>query len=218
MSKSIASQVRSMAKKKMDKRISECANQIISEMSNDSLNYIIEHDFPTEYNRKVLIVLDDGWHSYTFTEIRMASETLGLYYDFRSGKNLIIMPVFSKGKKATKAQELYKKMRSAIIGEIKVQSDEECAEQHFIRNQNAYEIQQACTQANAYFEKVLNELKAGNFYVSQYYSQYHIFVRIPFQESKYISAIQKKQVEKVFEEHHFYHFSLTNSYCEFVIY
>lgn len=205
MSKSIASQVRSMAKKKMDKRISECANQIISEMSNDSLNYIIEHDFPTEYNRKVLIVLDGNWHYYTDTEIQMATESLGLCYQFRGGKNIIIVPSFLTRKRLTKAQKLYKNMRSAIIEKIKMQSDGECSEQ------------QACTQANPYFKKVLNELKAGNFSVQQYFSEYHIFVRIPFQESEYISAIQKMQVEKVFEKHHFYQVFLTNSYCEFTI-
>ena len=44
MSKSIASQVRSMAQEKMNKRIDACADRILSKMSNKFQSYIDKSD------------------------------------------------------------------------------------------------------------------------------------------------------------------------------
>lgn len=218
MSKSIANQVRSMAKEKVDKRIAECADEILTSMKWKFKSYMVENDFPTVYNAEILIVLDKNWHDFTFTEIQMAVMSLDLDYKTNLGKHFIKMSHFVKGGKMNRAQKLYKKMRPIVMEEIKEQRKKERAERRSARIQYANETQKARTQANAYLAEVFNELKAGHFSAIQSdYFKYLIRVEIPFQESKYISTIQEEQVKKTFKKHHFYLVSLKKTYCEFVI-
>ena len=209
MSKSIVSQVRSVAKKKVYKRIAECANEIFEEMSNLFREYMVKHNFPTVYNAEVLLILDRNWHNYTFTEIVLACGTLGLHHETGTTKRHIIkMLPFVKGGKMNKVQEFYKVLRPSVIEETKwtkaIMSN---------KCKNLDVTQRARIKAKAYLAQILNQLKLGNFSTEQISpDKYQIKVPVSF-PGKLIpySIVQLEEIQKAFKKHRFY----LRDFCNF---
>ena len=215
MSKSIASQVRSMAKQMVDVQICKCANQILIEMSNDFRSYMLNNNFPTVYNAEVLLILDRNWHNYTFTEIELACRSLGLHHETGANKcHRIKMLPFVKGGKMNKAQEFYKVLRPSVIEETKwlkqIMTDE---------YKSFDKIKQTRIKAKAYLEQVLIQINLGSFSATQInQDKYHLKVQISFPvEAMPDSRIQVEEFEKAFKKHRFLLSNIDNCYYEFDI-
>ena len=215
MSKSIASQVRSMAKQMVDVQICKCANQILIEMSNDFRSYMLNNNFPTVYNAEVLLILDRNWHNYTFTEIELACRSLGLHHETGANKcHRIKMLPFVKGGKMNKAQEFYKVLRPSVIEETKWTKT-------IMSNtcKKLDETQQARIKAKAYLAQILNQIKLGSFSAEQISpDKYQIKVPVSF-PGKLIpySTVQVEEIQKAFEKHRFYLSDFCNYQCIFTI-
>ena len=215
MSKSIASQVRSMAKQMVDVQIYKCADQILVEMCNVFRDYMLNNNFPTIYNAEVLLILDRNWHNYTFTEIELACRSLGLHHETGANKcHRIKMLPFVKGGKMNKAQEFYKVLRPSVIEETKwtkaIMSN---------KCKNLDVTQRARIKAKAYLAQILNQLKLGNFSAEQISpDKYQIKVPVYF-PGKLIpySMVQVEEISKAFKKHHFYLRDFCNSQCIFTI-
>ena len=222
MSKSIVSQVRSMAQEKMNKRIDSCADRILAEMSKKFKSYMVVNDFPTVYKAEVTLVLESRETDFTPLEIQTACNNLGLLYKTDLDRHFITMTRFISGVglKMTEPQKLYKKMRTKIrkkvIEEEKKTRIELKAARESIKIQTAQNIQQAKIQADEYLAQVLNQLKAGNFSTMQILlDKYRINVPVRFPgELDFITTIQEKEVYKAFKKHRFVLVSLDKSHCE----
>ena len=221
MSKSIVSRVRSMAKKVVDVRVYKCANQILTEMSSNFKRYLLKNNFPTVYNAKVLLVLDRNWNNYTFTEIQLACEFLGLHHEIGANKSHIIkMLPFEKGSTMSKAQKFYKVLRPSVIEETK-----------WIKSATADsyksldETQKARIKAKAYLNQILMQINLGSFSAEligqdEYRSQdeYRITVSVSF-PGKFIprTIVQMEELYKAFKKHRFNFFDFDNCQCIFYI-
>lgn len=219
MSKSIVSRVRSMAKKVVDVRVYKCANQILTEMSSNFKRYLLKNNFPTVYNAKVLLVLDRNWNNYTFTEIQLACEFLGLHHEIGANKSHIIkMLPFEKGSTMSEAQKFYKILRPSVIEETK-----------WIKSATADsyksldETQKARIKAKAYLNQILMQINLGNFSAEligqdEYRSQveYRITVSVSF-PGKFIphTIVQIEELCKSFDKHRFRFFDFDNCQCVF---
>lgn len=215
MSKSIVSRVRSMAKKVVDVRVYKCANQILTEMSSNFKRYLLKNNFPTVYNAKVLLVLDRNWNNYTFTEIQLACEFLGLHHEFGANKSHIIkMLPFEKGSTMSKAQKFYKVLRPSVIEETK-----------WIKSATADsyksldETQKARIKAKAYLNQILMQINLGSFSAEQTdQNEYRITVSVSF-PGKFIprTIVQMEELYKAFKKHRFNFFDFDNCQCIFYI-
>ena len=213
MSKSIVSRVRSMAKKVVDVRVYKCANQILTEMSSNFKRYLLKNNFPTVYNAKVLLVLDRNWNNYTFTEIQLACEFLGLHHEIGANKSHIIkMLPFEKGSTMSEAQKFYKVLRPSVIEETK-----------WIKSTTADsyksldETQKARIKAKAYLNQILMQINLGNFSAEQTdQNEYRIEVPVSF-PGKFIphSIVQAEELYKAFKKHRFNFFDFDNCQCVF---
>lgn len=215
MSKSIVSRVRSMAKKVVDVRVYKCANQILTEMSSNFKRYLLKNNFPTVYNAKVLLVLDRNWNNYTFTEIQLACEFLGLHHEIGANKSHIIkMLPFEKGSTMSKAQKFYKVLRPSVIEETK-----------WIKSATADsyksldETQKARIKAKAYLNQILMQINLGSFSAEQTdQNEYRIEVPVSF-PGKFIphTIVQAEELYKAFKKHRFNFFDFDNCQCIFYI-
>ena len=218
MSKSIVSRVRSMAKKVVDVRVYKCANQILTEMSSNFKRYLLKNNFPTVYNAKVLLVLDRNWNNYTFTEIQLACEFLGLHHEIGANKSHIIkMLPFEKGSTMSEAHKFYKVLRPSVIEETK-----------WIKSATADsyksldETQKARIKAKAYLNQILMQINLGSFSAEligqdEYrQDEYRITVSVSF-PGKFIprTIVQMEELYKSFDKHRFRFFDFDNCQCVF---
>ena len=226
MSKSIASQVRSMAKKKVNERIDECADLIIDKMSKQFGFYILTHGFPSVYKAEVTIVLLEWeWYNFTYNEIQSACASLNLLHNTSGYQHFIKMRPFdpSLGLKISTPQMLYKKIRSQMVKERKERErkskSELSAELESRKTRRDMELLQAQVQAENYLAEVLNQLKSDNFSAKQVSTfTYHINVPLlQFKEWKFNSILERSQLLKTFKKHRFALIDYDNSHCEFEV-
>ncbi len=226
MSKSIASQVRSMAKKKEEERIAECADLILDKMSKEFGFYILTHDFPSIYRAEVTIVLlEQEWYNFTYNEIQSACASLNLLHKTSGYRHFIKMIPFdpSLGLEISTPQMLYKKIRSQMLNERKERKgksqSELSAEIESRKTRRDMKLLQAQVQAENYLAEVLNQLKSNNFSVKQVSAfTYHINVPLlHFKEWKFNSILERSQLLKTFTKHRFTLIDYDNSHCEFEV-
>lgn len=219
MSKSVVSQVRSMAKEMVNVRVHKCSNQILTEMCANFKIYMLKNNFPTVYRAEVLLVLDRNWNNYTSAEIKLACEILGLHHKTGANKSHIIkMLPFVKGSSMNTAQTFYKVLRPSVIEETNwiksVITD---------KYKSFNETQKAQIKAKAYLTQTLTQIRLGNFSAEligqdEYRSQdeYRITVSISF-PGRFIprTIVQEEELCKSFDKHRFRFFDFNNCQCVF---